>query len=156
MYTEIPERCLKFFLQLRKLEGGVSNNKDDKGGLTNLGITQNSYNLWLRQYNRPSKNVKLITTEEAKQLYFDDYYNPTPYVENEFAHYLLFDLCVNSGLGNVKKCIQEVSNPHNPKDVLTWRRNFYNKIVSNSPTQQAFLKGWMNRLKQIEKFYESN
>ena len=38
------ETALLFVL---KWEGGYVNNKYDKGGATNYGITQNTYNNWL-------------------------------------------------------------------------------------------------------------
>lgn len=143
-------RFNKFFDILMKLEGGISDNPNDKGGLTNFGITQLTYNAWTKS----TKSVKNITKEEAKNIYKLNYYKPVNYIENEFAHYLLFDLCVNSGLGKVKACIQEVSNPNDPNAILTWRRQKYNSIVKADPSQQVFLKGWMNRLKLIEKEFK--
>jgi len=39
------EKALKY---LFPVEGGYSNNKHDRGGKTNMGITQNTYNYYLK------------------------------------------------------------------------------------------------------------
>ena len=54
------ETALLFVL---KWEGGYVNNKYDKGGATNYGITQNTYNNWLMSQKLPSKM-------NTKQTYF--------------------------------------------------------------------------------------
>ena len=154
MLGEKPERFVKFLALLLKLEGGTVDNKSDKGGLTNLGVTQATYSEFLTKNQRKDKSVKQINREDVEDIYFENYYSKVNFIEEEFPHYLLFDLAVNSGPGRTKQCIREVSNPHNAADILTWRRQYYNKIVAANPTQQVFLKGWMNRLKIIQKNFE--
>lgn len=151
----MPEpRFYKFLEILLKLEGGVSNHLADKGGLTNLGVTQATYDDYNNKYKNPIRSVKKIQRAEVEQIYLDNYYTTIGYIEEEFPHYLMFDLAVNSGPGRVQQCVREVHNPHDPKEILTWRRQYYNKIVGNNPAQGVFLKGWMNRLKLIEKEFK--
>jgi len=154
MTQERPERFLKFLTLLLQLEGGEVNDPLDKGGHTKLGVTQATFTDWLIKNKKPTKSVKEITPTQAQDIYFDNYYKRVDFIEDELCHYLMFDLAVNSGPGRVKTCIQEVSNPHDPFAVLQWRRQYYNKIVAADSTQQRFLKGWMNRLKRIQKYYE--
>ena len=145
------ERFDKFIAILVKLEGGVSDHKLDKGGLTNLGVTQATYDEYRLKLAKSKQTVKKITRSEVDDIYKKNYYDRIGYIEEDYAHFLMFDLAVNSGPGRAKQCVTEVRNPHNAKEILTWRRQYYNKIVASNPSQQVFLKGWMNRLKLIEK-----
>jgi len=147
----MDDRFNKFFLLLHKLEGGYSNHPVDKGGATNYGVTQNTYDAYRANKKLKTQSVKKSTLEEAKKIYFEEYYSKINYIEDEFAHYLIFDLAVNSGVGAAKKCIAAVNNPHDPKEILSYRRNLFNTIVKNNTSQQVFLKGWLSRLRLIEK-----
>ncbi len=71
------------------------------------------------------------------------------FTDDEVAHYLLFDLSVNSGFRNYRRCVQEVHDPNNYFEVLQWRRKFYRDIVKADATQKVFLKGWIGRLCDI-------
>lgn len=149
-----PERFLKFLNILLKLEGGAVDNPLDKGGATNLGVTQQTYSLFLSKYNLPSQSVKKITKSQVEDIYFENYYSRVNYIEDEYPHFLVFDLAVNSGPGKAQQCIRDVSNPHDPAAILSFRRQLYNTIVKNNPMQKVFLNGWMNRLKLIQKEFE--
>ena len=61
------KKALKFVL---KWEGGYVNNPHDKGGATNKGITQNTYNTWLKSLSLAPRDVKNITQEEVEQIYY--------------------------------------------------------------------------------------
>ena len=43
-----------------KSEGGFSNRKNDLGGRTNKGVTQNTYNAWRKKKGLNQKDVKDI------------------------------------------------------------------------------------------------
>lgn len=150
----IDERFNKFLKLLIKLEGGVSNHPDDGGGLTNLGVTQAAYDEYRLKLHKPKQTVEKITSEEAADIYKINYYDKISFVTEEYPHYLLFDLAVNSGVSRAKQCIAAVKNPHNAQEIMTWRRQFYNRIVAANPKQSIFLKGWMSRLKIIQKEFE--
>lgn len=49
-------------------EGGYVNNKKDPGGETNFGISKRSY---------PDINIKALTRESAKAIYFRDFWIPS-------------------------------------------------------------------------------
>ena len=56
-----------------KSEGGFSNNKNDRGGRTNFGVTQSTYNYWRKKNGLPQKDVKGISKDEAMRLYKDEF-----------------------------------------------------------------------------------
>ena len=68
---EIYNKALKFVL---KWEGGYVNDPDDKGGATNKGITQGTYNGWLKSKGLQSKDVKFITSDEVAKIYYQNYW----------------------------------------------------------------------------------
>ena len=49
-------------------EGGYVNDKDDAGGETNMGISKKAY---------PDLDIKNLSKEEAKQIYYEDYWCPS-------------------------------------------------------------------------------
>lgn len=136
---------------LFKLEGGYSNNKFDKGGATNYGITQKTYNAYLKKQNLQNKKVKDITKEESMSIYYREYWLPSGAnkITDFKLAYLLFDSCVNHGLG-CGKSLYKKSNGDFQK-FIDLRREKYLAIVKNNPTQKIFLKGWLNRLSYINK-----
>lgn len=71
MTKENFEKALEF---LFPSEGGYVNNKHDRGGPTNMGITQSTLNSYRKRKGLPYKDVKNITREEAKAIYYDDYW----------------------------------------------------------------------------------
>ena len=58
----------------RKAEGGLSNNPDDPGGLTNAGITQATYTAWLAAENMPSLSVENISEDEIREILYEEYW----------------------------------------------------------------------------------
>lgn len=135
---------------LFELEGGYSNNKYDKGGETNYGITQKTYNAYLKKQNFQNKTVKDITKKEATKIYYEEYWLLSgAYKINDFKlAYLLFDSSVNHGVRTAKKLYQ--NSQANFDKFINLRREKYLLIVKNNPSQKIFLKGWLNRLSYIE------
>ena len=71
MYERNFELALKF---LFPAEGGYSNHKNDKGGATNMGVTQYTYDYDRQRVGLPLQNVIKITKEEVKQIYYYEYW----------------------------------------------------------------------------------
>ena len=139
----------KAIKHLFHLEGGYSNNKYDKGGETNYGITQKTYTAYLKKQNLQNKTVKQITKEDAISIYYQEYWLPSgasKILDFKLA-YLLFDSCVNHGL-SCGKNLYKKSNGDFQK-FIDLRREKYSSIVRNNPTQKIFLNGWLNRLSYI-------
>ena len=92
------------------------------------------------------------------------------------AALVIFDIAVNHGNANAGMMMQRALNKMGndlvvdkkvgPKtiaalhaadpdefceQILKVRENFYYKIVENRPSQKVFLKGWLNRIKNLKK-----
>jgi lysozyme family protein len=80
-------------------EGGYSNDPNDPGGETNFGLSK-------RQY--PSIDIKGLTRETAKPIYYRDYWLPLGLneVRDPRVSAEIFDTAVNSGQPLEKKIVQ--------------------------------------------------
>jgi len=133
-----------------KSEGGFNDGKNDLGGRTDKGVTQDTYNAWRKKKGLARKDVKGISTDEAKQLYYEEFWLPTgaSNVKDLREGYLLFDMALNSGPYEAKK-LYEKSNG-NIYQFLKDRKSFYDNLIKRKPSQEEHRKGWYNRLKDIE------
>lgn len=149
-------------------EGGYSNHPDDRGGATNLGVTQRTLSGW-RGANATVDDVKNLTREEAAQIYRARYWNA---VQADLlpsgVDHAAFDFAVNSGPGMAVRKLQEVvgTTPDGrmgPKtfeainnypggkgalirDYLGARQSFGRKLHNYN----SFKKGWENRWSRVE------
>ena len=55
-------------------EGGYVNDPLDRGGATNCGITQRTYNAWLTKNQLLLQSVEDITDAEVRDIYKDLYW----------------------------------------------------------------------------------
>lgn len=86
------------FEKLLSHEGAISNNKNDKGGLTKYGISQRSY---------PNLDIRNLSVADCKAIYLRDYWKPAgcDSVPPAIA-FDLFDMAVNSGVARAVKTLQ--------------------------------------------------
>lgn len=147
-YDKNFERVINYIFDSEK---GFSNHKLDKGGRTNLGITQSTYNAWCSKKNLSQKDVKGITKEEAKQIYYEEYWKPSGAykIQDLREAYLLFDMSVNSGPATARR-LYEKSNGNIYK-YLKDRKRYYDSLIKRDPRQSVFREGWNNRLKNVER-----
>lgn len=169
------ETCIGIVLNL---EGGLSNHKKDKGGLTNFGITQTTYTNWLARFGRSHQSVSEITYDEVKDIYSE-------YWKDAHCSYmfppldlLVFDCAINSGPGRAIKLLQNALGvgadgvvgkqtmaalheeiaadgiEHMCDAYLDEREAWYLRIVERDPSQKVFLKGWRNRLEHLRELIE--
>ena len=154
-FDEIIERVLEH-------EGGYVNDSTDLGGETNFGITKRFY---------PDVDIKNLTKEEAKQIYYDDYWlkNKVNKMPPKLKH-IYFDMCINmgkktavkilqgasigkgsnisldGGLGaNTFKAIQDLE----VERVRAYRVKYYVDIINKKPEQEKFYFGWFRRSLQV-------
>ena len=169
----------KFYSVIGKsfdFEGGYSNNKHDRGGETNYGIT----NIFMEQYKHalPDKKVKPIreiTKEDAYKLY-NAMWNQhnLGHVRDKSIALLLNDYMINSNEWKVAERVQRILNKkgHTIKvdkiigprtieainntdkrwlieEILQDRYNHYRSNVAEDTSQIHNFKGWINRLNKI-------
>jgi lysozyme family protein len=171
------KRCLMFVLAR---EGGYVNNPNDRGGSTNRGVTQATYDSWRTRQGLPLQSVKLIADAELAALYRRDYWDkvagddlPSP------VNLVVFDGAVNSGPGRAVRWLQDACGTvadgaigpntlaaihhacdfhgvqHIAEVIVEKRQQFYESIVARDPSQKVFLRGWTNRLTELRKEIES-
>jgi len=159
------DECLPFILQW---EGGFVDNPLDRGGATNKGITQDTYDAY-RVNNK--RSVAAIEDREVRDIYSAFYWLPAKCaILPDPADLVVFDSAVNHGVVKSAKLLQQAvgvvvdghvgtetmdavkeMEPLELADaIIEERQRFYRRIVQNDPTQQVFLKGWLNRLHALE------
>lgn len=99
-------------------EGGYSNDPDDRGGETNLGITEGTYARAKKAGLVIGESVKDLTRYEAARIYHEFYWKPCKCdLLPAPVDLLMFDAAVNHGVGGAGKLLQEALNamfPGNP------------------------------------------
>ena len=156
-FDEIIEQVLEH-------EGGYVHDPKDLGGETNWGITKRFY---------PDVDIKNLTKEEAKQIYYDDYWvkNKVPSLPDNLKH-IFFDMCINQGRGTAVRVLQracnakgadltvdggmgpatiQAINKYKPCDnrVRCYRLKHYYDLVNKKPEQERFLFGWFKRALEV-------
>lgn len=154
-------------------EGGWSDHPLDRGGKTMYGITQTTYNAFRKKKGRKGQSVGLITKQEAKELYYEEYWlaagcHRLPYP----ISYLVFDAAVNSGVSRGVRWLQEglkvtvdgKVGPNTVKEaarvleegdtekllgIVDARTKFLARLVQRNPSQSAFLLGWWRRTQRV-------
>lgn len=153
MTKENFEKALEF---LFPPEGGYVNNKHDRGGPTNMGITQSTFNSYRKRKDLPYKDVKNITREEAKAIYYDDYWKVSgaDKISDPNMAVAMFDTAVLHGPGTAKIFYNQSNGDLNK--FLEIRQKSYDKIVANDPEQKIFYNGWNNRVNNLRNSIKNN
>lgn len=151
MTDDLFNRALGFVL---KWEGGFVDNPDDLGGRTNKGITQSTYNAYLRNKGLANKDVKLISDNEVKDIYYNNYWLAAgcDRMTDIFAA-ACFDTAVNMGVSRVDEFLRAAGWQDLDK-FLEARRNKYKEFAKYG-NQKIFLQGWLNRLNALEDFLKT-
>lgn len=151
-------------------EGGYVNRSTDRGGPTNMGITQRVYSGWLASRGLAWRDVKNITRAEVIEIYRDLYWelarcDSMP----ELVRELHFDTAVNHGVYRAAKMMQQaagvrVDGSMGPVTMdavesmspellraryVVARYRFYGEIVANDETQMDNIDGWLRRMRHF-------
>jgi lysozyme family protein len=139
-------------------EGGYTNNKDDAGGETNMGISK-------RQY--PNLDIKNLTQDQAIEIYREGYWkNYYSQIADQHIADKLFDTGVLFGVGTVVKILQAALmttvdgvfgggtlaavNAVEPVSLLaafkTALVSHALAIVQANPKDRQFFAGWVRRI----------
>lgn len=161
-------RALKF---VSKWEGGYVNHPDDPGGATNFGITQAVYAAYLREQGLRPVSVRHIGAKHVEEIYRTRYWDkcrcgelPAP------VDLVVFDTAVNCGTRRAARWLQEAcsetvdgvvgpktleavmkeDHSRTARGVCNLREAHYLRLA-RSPRFEVFLKGWMNRLRDLKR-----
>lgn len=150
-----------------ELSGAVTNNKGDRGGRTRFGVAE--------KYHPNLTSLGFYDTlpfKEALQLayktYIEEYVTPLRLeeIENQDIANALLSFGVNAGVIQATRTLQKALglavdgvfgrhtlyavNNTPEMDVLKGMQQvqgkYYEAIVERDPSQEIFLKGWINRL----------
>lgn len=140
------EKCVEFVL---KREGGLVDDPDDPGGLTNFGISI--------RYNPEFTRQEIIgmTREKAKSVYRRKYWETVGAGKLAWpVNLVAFDSAVNPGLGRALEFLAACPLTNAPKiraqAVINMRRAYYADRIRLAPKKQKYARGWENRLKALE------
>lgn len=156
-----------YFEWLMRWEGeSFEDDPDDPGGRTKYGIDQRSH---------PGVDIRNLTREEAKAIYRRDYWDAVKADELPAGlRLVVVDIAVNNGRGRAIKWLQQAvgvdadgrigpktlaavqrGNKHLLANSLIERRaNFYRDIARGK--QAKYLRGWLNRNRDLERFINTN
>jgi len=158
------------FKKLLKWEGGYSNNPNDSGGSTNFGITQNSWNDFIKKWpnKSPKTDVSTLNDLDADQFYFLEYWLPLKLfeVESQPVADVILSFAVNQGKATAVKRLQNilqitadgiigpntlaVINAADPKYLVNKfclaTSAFYDALVKSKLSDSIFLNGWKHRV----------
>lgn len=156
--------CLPYTL---KEEGGNDDDPEDPGGRTSRGIIQREYNVYRRQIGAPSKDVWVASDEEVAEIYRTQYWMPHCPAMPPGIDYLAFDMNVNMGPHESTLLLQRGlgvdDDGHfglltmdaivhcDPVRLIGAVSDQKNKFYRKLPTFRRFGKGWLNRIKEVER-----
>ena len=167
----------KLIPHILKWEGGSKYTNDplDRGGATKYGITLNTLQSIHYDTNHDGKvnvdDVKSLQLDDFKKILKLNYWNKwkADEIKNQSIANLLVDWLWGSGKhgiinpqrllgvpadGVVGMNTINALNSANQRIIYNkvWqaRKEFYEKIVKNNPSQSKWLKGWINRLNDLK------
>jgi len=135
-------KSLEFVL---KWEGGYVNDPDDPGGETKWGIS--------KRYH-PDEDIRGLSPERAAEIYYEDYWIvaacdllPLP------LSTVMFDSAVSCGPARAVSWLERSRG--DPFQYIALRREFYHERAQSKPSMRKFLRGWNNRLNDLESFCQT-
>lgn len=162
-----------------KYEGGYVDNPNDRGGKTNMGVTQGFLHSYKERAGVTADDVTELTKDDALKLY-KAHWDAFGFgkLDNPDVTGLVYDFSVNSGAGTAIKYLQKALNKkgHNlvvdgyigektnnavnavdeewlKREIQKSRAEHCDRIVDKDPTQQVFIKGWFRRINEVGNKY---
>jgi len=157
-------------------EGGFSDRKADKGGATNHGIAWAQWQAYAKEdlgVEPTLENLKALTEAQAEVIYLKRYWEPKGFCKfkDERVALMVYDWTITSG-GAAKQIQKMLNQKYNAEvsedgamgaqtvdalvavpdqdkllsDITALRKEYYNQLVANDPSQTVNLKGWINRV----------
>jgi len=157
------------FEYLLQSEGGFTDDPNDPGGMTNLGVTKTTWEKWVGR--AVTKNeMQALTPELVKPLYKKEYWDAVQADNLPVGiDYLCFDFGVNANVHRsillLQQCVNTTVDGILGKQTLSAVMDAYsaNKIAlierysdekdayyHSLPTFPIYGRGWMNRIDIVE------
>lgn len=141
------QKALAFVL---RWEGGAVDDKLDKGGRTNKGITQRTYDGWRTDQGLEKRDVFLLEDSELMAIYKNLYWWPAK-GEQWPLSLVVFDTAVLFGVGRASEWLAAVSwMDATPTEkaiaILCLRRERHRANIAKDKSQSRFWNGWFNRI----------
>lgn len=155
---------------IRKWEGGYANDPDDSGGCTMSGITIGTYQQYFGK-DKTCKDLKKLTEKEWVYIFKSGFYHKAKIdqIKNWSLALLICDIAFMSGPKTTIKKIQKALDikpydgiigpitlkalnetpEENFYEIVQMRKAWFNAIVQKSPVKKKYLRGWLNRLNDI-------
>jgi Glycosyl hydrolase 108 len=131
-------RCIAFVLES---EGGLSEDPNDKGGLTNFGISQRAY---------PKLDIRNLTRQQAELIYRADYWHASGADSQPWPLCLIvLDTAVLHGVGRAVEWLRKTQDPW---AYLAIRLESYTSMQ----TWQHHGAGWVNRVVKLMRMCNGN
>lgn len=135
-----------------KWEGGKVDDPQDPGGRTAYGVTQKTYNEYLKSKGLGAKDVWNISDEEKYEIYSKGYWVAAgcDKLEDHRLAISVFDFAVNGG---VSRSLKYLALSPNGYDQFNQNRiGCYNKLVEKNPKLSKYIKGWTNRVNALTEY----
>jgi lysozyme family protein len=137
-----------------KHEGGYVNHPSDKGGPTNKGITQVTWNKYAMSdtNNEPTlANLKKLTDEDATNIYRKRYWEPKGFcnINDERVSLMIYDWTITSG-GAIKQIQKLLVKDFNQKIVIDGGIGNETIVAINNVEEQDKL---LKRISEVRKKY---
>lgn len=127
-----------------RADGGYTNDPTDPGGETKYGISKRAH---------PNEDIKNLTPERALAIYQTDYWTPIGGDNLPIPTCVVaFDTAVNCGVSRCKAWIRIAENDW--KKLIELRRQYYLDLVMKKPALNKYIKGWLNRVNDLQKYCE--
>ena len=159
------EKCLEMLLVH---EGGFVNHPQDPGGMTNLGVTKQTWQEWVG-HEVSEKEMRNLTPTMVAPLYKRKYWDACRADELiSGLDYCVFDVSVNSGVGRAIKLLQSSvgatpdggygsitaalvkkaeEDPTRIIELFSAKRLEFLESLKSFPT---FGKGWSRRVQEVK------
>lgn len=137
------------------LEGGYGNDPNDPGKETNMGISKAAH---------PGVDIKNLTREQARNIYFNDYWTPIRGSDLSMSNCLIiFDCAVNQGVSTAIKLLQKQlkvteDGVFGPNTLAAYNQRGFNiqeyaaqRVLryTESPNFDQYGHGWMLRMMRV-------
>lgn len=154
-------------------EGGKVDNPKDPGGRTNQGVTQATFNAYLREKNQPQRDVYTITAAEVADIYTIHYWSAIKGDQLPAGlDFCVYDAAVNSGPGRAGiwlqqalgtgykgpydgmigvKTLQAITDFANEDGLIEAYCSHRLGTLQKLSTWKTFGKGWSARIANVQK-----